>query len=110
MIEVGSQDPDRAISRMPLNPGEPTTLIGIYEQVLRDYPKTDTLNYKQEGAWQSVSAAEMLERARNLAACMRLASGKAIALRSSLRAVSNGCWRTRVASCWARLPCPSIRR
>ena len=54
--------------RLPLNADEPTTLIGIYEQVLRDFPKTDTLNYKQDGAWRALSATEMIDRARNIAA------------------------------------------
>src|SRR5580765_7155314 len=68
MIEFASQPSDRSVSRVPLNRDEPTTLIGIYEQVLREFPKTDTLNYKQEGGWRSVSAAEMIKRARNIAA------------------------------------------
>ena len=68
MIEAASKGPDRTHSRVPLNAEEPTTLIGIYEQVLRDYPKTDTLNYKQGGAWRAVSAAEMIDRARRIAA------------------------------------------
>lgn len=54
--------------RLPLNSDEPTTLIEIYERVVRDHPKPDTLNYKREGAWLSVSAEEMLRRARNLSA------------------------------------------
>ncbi len=63
-------DPHQAAGaqRVPLRAAEPTTLIEIYEQVLRDYPKPDTLNYKDEGAWRSVSAEKMLERARNIAA------------------------------------------
>jgi long-chain acyl-CoA synthetase len=68
MIEFASKQSERSVSRIPLNADEPTTLIGIYEQVLRDYPKTDTLNYKQGGAWRPVSAAEMINRARNIAA------------------------------------------
>jgi len=53
---------------VPLNSDSSTTLIEIYERVVRDHPKTDTLNYKRDGAWRSVSAEEMLRRARNLAA------------------------------------------
>jgi long-chain acyl-CoA synthetase len=68
MIEFASKQSDRSVSRIPLNADEPTTLIGIYDQVLRDYPKADTLNYKQGGAWRPVSAAEMINRARNIAA------------------------------------------
>ncbi len=68
MIDAVSTSSERVLNRTPLNADEPTTLIGIYEQVLRDYPKPDTLNYKQQGTWRSVSAAEMINRARNIAA------------------------------------------
>jgi len=52
----------------PLSSDEPTTLVEIYERVARDHPKPDTLNYKREGVWCSISAEEMLRRARNIAA------------------------------------------
>jgi long-chain acyl-CoA synthetase len=68
MIDFESKASAGTVSRIPLNAGEPTTLIGIYEQVVRDYPKPDTLNYKQEGSWRSISAAEMISRARKIAA------------------------------------------
>ncbi|HBB96388.1 MAG TPA: long-chain fatty acid--CoA ligase [Blastocatellia bacterium] len=68
MLEVRDQQTVPAGTRVPLNSDEPTTLIEIYERVVRDHPKPDTLNYKREGAWRSVSAEEMLRRARNLAA------------------------------------------
>ena len=66
MLEVKAANPES--SRMPLTAGEPTTLIEMYEQVIRDHPKPDTLNFKREGVWQSISAEEMLDRARNIAA------------------------------------------
>ena len=56
------------VSRNPLNVDEPTTLIEVFEQVVREHPKADTLNYKRDNAWVSVSAEEMLNRARNIAA------------------------------------------
>jgi len=55
-------------TRIPLTADEPTTLPEVYERVLRDYPKPDTLNYKREGVWHSVSAADMLRRAKEIAA------------------------------------------
>jgi long-chain acyl-CoA synthetase len=61
---VGSPAPPRS----PLHVDEPTTLIEIYEQVVREHPKPDTLNYKSGGVWTSVPAAEMLNRARHIAA------------------------------------------
>jgi long-chain acyl-CoA synthetase len=68
MLEVRDQQTVPFGHRVSLNSVEPTTLIEIYERVVRDHPKTDTLNYKRDGAWRSVSAEEMLRRARNLAA------------------------------------------
>src|SRR2546421_4282567 len=46
---------------------EPATLVHIYEGVARNHPKPDTLNYKRDGAWQSMSATEMLRPARSIA-------------------------------------------
>jgi len=54
-------------ARIPLTADEPTTLPEVYERVLRDYPKPDTLNYKRDGAWHSISAADMLRRAKAIA-------------------------------------------
>src|SRR5215471_1762081 len=53
--------------RIPLTQDEPTTLPEMYERVARDYPKPDTLNYKSDGAWQRISAADMLRRAKQIA-------------------------------------------
>src|SRR5437764_6705096 len=53
--------------RKPVTNGEATTLVEIYEQIARDYPKADTLNYKREGRWYSISAATMLQRAKRIA-------------------------------------------
>jgi len=53
--------------RVPLHEDEATTLVGIYERVVRDHPKPDTLNYKRAGAWHSISATEMVTRARRIA-------------------------------------------
>ncbi|MFS8084277.1 MAG: AMP-dependent synthetase/ligase, partial [Acidobacteriota bacterium] len=53
--------------RVPREADEPTTLVEVYEHVARVHPKTDTLNYKRDGAWHSISSDEMLRRARWLA-------------------------------------------
>ena len=57
--------------RVPLTPDEPATLVEIYERVGREHPKPDTLNYKRAGAWHSIPAREMLDRARRLAHGLR---------------------------------------
>ena len=54
--------------RVPLSPDEPTTLVEVFERIARVHPQPDTLNYKKDGAWLSLSAAEMLARARRIAA------------------------------------------
>ena len=53
--------------RVPLTSDEPQTLPEVYERVARDHPKPNTLNYKREGAWHSISAGEVLQRARHIA-------------------------------------------
>jgi long-chain acyl-CoA synthetase len=54
-------------TRIPLTADEPTTLPEVYERVLRDYPKPDTLNYKRDGVWHSIPSADMLRRAKAIA-------------------------------------------
>ena len=53
--------------RVPLMSNEPTTLVELYDRVAIEHPKSNTLNYKRDGAWHSLSAAEMLRRARQIA-------------------------------------------
>jgi long-chain acyl-CoA synthetase len=53
--------------RVRLTKDEPTTLVELYEQVARDHPKLDTLNYKSDDRWNSISSDKMLQRARNIA-------------------------------------------
>lgn len=49
-------------------PGEPTTLIEAFEQIVRTDKRSATLNYKHEGRWIPISSDEMLARARRIAA------------------------------------------
>ena len=49
-------------------PGEPTTLVEVFEHVARDHKRDDTLNYKHNGQWLSISSDELLKRAREAAA------------------------------------------
>jgi len=66
MLETRAK-PEFAPQRAPLAAREPTTLPEIYEQVARDHPKRDTLNYKLDGAWHFISAADMVQRAKLVA-------------------------------------------
>jgi long-chain acyl-CoA synthetase len=54
--------------RVPLNQEEPTTLVKVFEHVARTHPRPDTLNYKRDGRWISISSDEMLTRVRRIAA------------------------------------------
>ena len=54
--------------RVPLHEREPATLVEVFEQVVRVHPRPDTLNYKHDGKWVAISAAEMLRRMRSIAA------------------------------------------
>jgi long-chain acyl-CoA synthetase len=56
-----------APSRVPLSADEPVTLVEVYEQAVRRFPKRDTLNYKLDGVWQPISADVTLTRARRIA-------------------------------------------
>jgi len=66
MIETVAQNKSTP-GRIPLTADEPTTLPEVYERVARDYPKPDTLNYKRDGTWHSISAVDMLRRAKDIA-------------------------------------------
>ena len=55
------------VTRVPLREGEPATLVEMFERTVRLHPKPDALNYKQDGAWHSISSEEMLARIRAVA-------------------------------------------
>jgi long-chain acyl-CoA synthetase len=54
--------------RVPLDQEEATTLVEVFEHVDRTHPRPDTLNYKRDGRWISISSDEMLSRVRHIAA------------------------------------------
>jgi len=56
-----------APQRILLAVNEPTTLVEIYEAIVRNHPKTNNLNFKRDGVWHSLSAADMIRRARTIA-------------------------------------------
>ncbi len=77
------------VLREPLKAEEPKTLVEVYEGAVRFHPKPDTLNYKRDGAWRSISAAEMLSRARWIALglySLGVRQGDRVALLSESRA------------------------
>jgi long-chain acyl-CoA synthetase len=57
-----------ATTARDFQPGEPTTLVEVFEHVARDHKRPDTLNYKSEGRWLSISSNELLNTAREVGA------------------------------------------
>jgi long-chain acyl-CoA synthetase len=53
--------------RVPLNPGEPTTLVEIFEYAVRTHNRPDAVNYKRDDRWVSISSDELLRRIRHVA-------------------------------------------
>ena len=68
MIETVAQN-KLTPGRIPLTADEPATLPEVYEGVARDYPKPDTLNYKRDGTWHSISAVDMFRSGLPLLPC-----------------------------------------
>ncbi|HLE63330.1 MAG TPA: AMP-binding protein [Pyrinomonadaceae bacterium] len=59
-------EPARGVS--PAKQQEPTTLVDLFELIARRSNRADTLNYKRDGSWVSISSADMIARARRIAA------------------------------------------
>src|SRR2546423_13140328 len=66
MIETHDK-PKLVGPRVPLARDEPATLPEVYLRVARDHAKPNTLNYKHGAVWHSISAAEMVQRAQDVA-------------------------------------------
>src|SRR5829696_5600725 len=70
-------------------PGEPATLVDVFNGIARDHKRPDTLNYKRDGRWVSISSDELLVRARRIAAGLHaigVRRGDRVALLSESRA------------------------
>lgn len=80
--------PRPAPKRIPLTADEPTTLVEMFERFARIHPRSDTLNYKRDGQWHSIPAAEVLAKAQSIAAglySLGVRHGERIALLSESR-------------------------
>ncbi len=58
----------KSIKRIPKSADEPTTLVDVFDDVIRQHKRPDLLNYKKNGKWISISSDELLKRARRIAA------------------------------------------
>ena len=63
-MDLHSSTPPRRV----FSPDEPATLVDVFNGIARDHKRPDTLNYKSEGRWVSVSSDELLVRAKRIAA------------------------------------------
>ena len=69
---------NRAVEYMDVHPStppqrvfstsKPVTLVDVFNGIARDHQRPDTLNYKRDGLWVSISSDELLARARHIAA------------------------------------------
>lgn len=58
----------QSIKGAPAATDEPTTLTEVFEYVARVHNRPDTLNYKHDDRWIPISSADLLQRARWIAA------------------------------------------
>ena len=85
-LEPESQAP--AIKTAAETADEPTTLTEVFEYVARVHTRPDTLNYKHDGRWISISSADLLQRARWIAAglySLGIRRGERVAILSESR-------------------------
>jgi len=83
-MDVHSSTPPRRV----FAPDEPVTLVDVFNQVARAHKRPDTLNYKSDGQWISMSSDELLARAKRIAAGLHaigVRRGDRIALLSESR-------------------------
>lgn len=66
-LKLAAQGKPAPPQRVPLSADEPSTLPEVFQRIQRDHEKPDTLNYKRDGAWRSISTAAMLARMRDIA-------------------------------------------
>ena len=75
-------------ARIPTSADEPQTLVDVFHQIARKHKRPDTLNYKRDGQWVSISSDQLLARARRIAAglyAIGVRHGDRIALLSESR-------------------------
>ena len=76
-------------TRVPSSPDEPATLVDVFKLVARKNKRPDTLNYKKNNQWISISSDELMARAGRIAAglyAIGVRHGDRVALLSESRA------------------------
>jgi long-chain acyl-CoA synthetase len=67
VVEYMDQRSNAPVPR-PTAADEPVTLADVFNRVARKHKRPDTLNYKSDGRWVSISSDEMLQRVKYIAA------------------------------------------
>ena len=68
VTETTTAPPVAAPKRTPFTVDEPVTLVELFERLTRVHNRPDTLNYKRDGHWHSISSEQLLARVQLLAA------------------------------------------
>jgi len=63
-MDVHSTTPPQRV----FSPDKPATLVDVFNEIARVHKRPDTLNYKRDGRWVSISSDELLARAKRIAA------------------------------------------
>ncbi len=64
---TGQSDVRHRVKRMPLYENEPQNLAQLFSYALKKYPRSNALNFKRKGKWNSISTSEMISRIENVA-------------------------------------------
>jgi long-chain acyl-CoA synthetase len=67
MISQVKDEITNDLKRSSISQPEPQTLPELFLAATEKHPRKDALNYKRNGAWLSISSAEMISRAENIA-------------------------------------------
>lgn len=71
-----------------MSPGEPTTLVEVFEHAVRTHNRPDAVNYKRGDRWVPISSDELLRRIKNVASGLHslgVRAGDRVALLSESR-------------------------
>jgi long-chain acyl-CoA synthetase len=68
ITQLQPESQEQSVQQPSAKTDEPTTLTEVFEYVARVHARPDTLNYKHDGRWIPISSADLLQRARWIAA------------------------------------------
>ncbi len=88
IIQPSMESKHKNAERVPLSPGEPTTLVEVFEHAVRTHNRPDAVNYKRGDRWVPISSDELLRRIKNVASGLHslgVRAGDRVALLSESR-------------------------